>query len=626
MQNPPTLLPTPRKINFTEGYCILSSKSLILLKYEHPQSLLFSALRIQASLETHFHLRLEIYAGASPELDHGWINLQLDPKLNIKYQGYWMNITPDGILLEARDEAGLFYACCTLTQLLQVYSAPFKVNDDLPPDCLPCMEIQDWPDFPNRGVLLDISRDKVPTMDTIYNLVDLLASWKINQLQLYTEHTFAYRQHPDVWADASPFTGEEILKLDTYCRDRYIELVPNQASFGHLERWLKLPRYNPLSEAPNGFDFPWGKYDGPFSLCPLDPGSISLLKSMYAELLPHFSSHQFNIGCDETFDIGQGRSKVECQRVGAGRVYLNFLLKIYQEVTKHGFRIQFWGDIIMAHPELVKELPTDSIALEWGYEAAHPFTEHGEKFAQAGLSFYVCPGTSAWNSIAGRTNNCLLNLANAAQSGIDYGAVGYLVTDWGDNGHWQVLPVSYLGFAAGAAYSWSFQANKGLKIPEALNLFAFLDPAGNMGKLAFTMGNIYREVGVEPENASALFYILQNPINDWKGYLEPGSAIQVFHHTLDMINQIAENLSSSASLRPDDGLLQREYNLTTDLLRHACKRGIYGFGSSEYSRNILSDDLERIVTEFQNVWLSRNRPGGLMDSLSYFEKSKKEYH
>jgi hypothetical protein len=183
-----------------------------------------------------------------------------------------------------------------------------------------------------------------------------------------------------------------------------------------------------------------------------------------------------------------------------------------------------------------------------------------------------------------------------------------------------------LGFAAGASYSWSFQANKGLKIPEALNLFAFLDPAGNMGKLAFTMGNIYREVAVEPENASALFYILQNPINDWKGYLEPGSAIQVFHHTLDMINQIAENLSSSASLRPDDGLLQREYNLTTDLLRHACKRGIYGFGSSEYSRNILSDDLERIVTEFQNVWLSRNRPGGLMDSLSYFEKSKKEYH
>ena len=55
------------------------------------------------------------------------------------------------------------------------------------------MKITDWPDYPQRGVMLDISRDKVPSMETLYQLIDLLASWKINQLQLYTEHTFAYR-------------------------------------------------------------------------------------------------------------------------------------------------------------------------------------------------------------------------------------------------------------------------------------------------------------------------------------------------------------------------------------------------------------------------------------------------
>src|SRR6185369_4793545 len=102
--------------------------------------------------------------------------------------------------------------------------------------------------------MLDISRDKVPTMKTLYELVDLLASWKINQLQLYTEHTFAYRNHEDVWKKASPMTAEEIRDLDEYCAERFIDLVPNQNSFGHMERWFEHPEYLQLAEAPNGYE------------------------------------------------------------------------------------------------------------------------------------------------------------------------------------------------------------------------------------------------------------------------------------------------------------------------------------------------------------------------------------
>ena len=37
-----------------------------------------------------------------------------------------------------------------------------------------------------------------------------LAEFKVNQFQLYIEHTFAYRDHRDVWKDASPMTGPDI--------------------------------------------------------------------------------------------------------------------------------------------------------------------------------------------------------------------------------------------------------------------------------------------------------------------------------------------------------------------------------------------------------------------------------
>src|SRR6185295_14483144 len=141
-------------------------------------------------------------------------------------------------------------------------------------------------------------------------------------------------------------------------------------------------------------------------------------------------------------------------------------------VQKHGRRMQFWGDIILQHPELIGELPKVLIALEWGYEASHPFAADTEKFARAGVPFYVCPGTSSWNAIAGRTENALGNLAAAAEHGLANGAIGYLNTDWGDSGHWQPLPVSYLGFAYGAAMSWCAESARSLDLQGALNVHA----------------------------------------------------------------------------------------------------------------------------------------------------------
>ncbi|MFX0171910.1 MAG: hypothetical protein ACFE9L_08320 [Candidatus Hodarchaeota archaeon] len=174
---------------------------------------------------------------------------------------------------------------------------------------------------------------------------------------------------------------------------------------------------------------------------------------MYNQFLPNFTSNQFNVGLDETFDLGEGQSAKKCQEIGKGKVYLEFLLKIYYLVRKYEKTMQFWADIIFKYPELIEKLPKDIIPLIWGYEGDRPFDHLTEALNQLGLSYYVCAGTSSWNSIAGRTNNALDNLKNAARNGKKNGALGYLITDWGDHGHLQSLPVSYLGFLVGAGLS-----------------------------------------------------------------------------------------------------------------------------------------------------------------------------
>ena len=604
-------LPTPREIHSTETHLKLQDGLLIVLNYPEPKEFLLTAQKIQQFLSEKLGLNWQITAAFYPPLNQVGITLSLSPGAIGHRQGYELQITPSGITVIGEDNAGVFYGVCTLLQILSQSGS-----------ILPGMQIRDWPDFTSRGVMLDISRDKVPQMKTIYLLIDLLASWKINQVQLYMEHTFAYLDHPSAWANASPFTAEEILSLDAYCLDRFIDLVPNQNSFGHLHRWLKLPEYNHLAEAPEGCQTEWGWME-PFSLNPLDPASLEFLRSLYDDLLPHFSSLMVNIGCDETIDLGHGHSQEACEKLGKGRVYLDFLLKIYREIHTRGRTMQFWGDIILQHPEYIPMLPKDIIALEWGYDADHPFEDHCKQFSSAGIPFYVCPGTSSWCSLAGRTRNALANLLSAAENGLTYGATGYLNTDWGDHGHWQPLPVSYPGFAAGAAYSWALDANRNCSIQDALSWHAFNDPSGRMSQVACELGDLYQFFGQLIPNNSPFFLFLSQPLDE----IRNSSLVTVdkINAVLARIDQIVSSLAGLKTQDPEGELVRQEFELVAWLLRHACKRALLAIESDlaaqEKQRHEILADLGSLKFEFKRIWLLRNREGGLVDSLIKLEKN-----
>lgn len=592
------LLPAPRKMTRTNGNAAVEGMGACqMCAGKFPRSLkkaLFEALSEQRCCKC-------------PMAKGGGcgISAAIDPQAMPHAQGYLLRIAAKGIEITGHDEAGVFYAAQTLKQLARQYAGS---------GVLPCLEIEDWPDFPNRGVMLDIARDKVPEMETLYALVDKLAEWKCNQIQLYTEHTFAYRNHAVVWQDASPMTAVQIQALDAYCRERYIELVPNQNSFGHMERWLKHDAYKGLGEMPGGGS----------DLCPVDPNSIALLADMYADMLPNFSSKQCNVGCDETWSLGKGRSKEACEKQGVGKVYLGFLLEIHKLLQQQGRTMQFWGDIIMQHPELIPELPKDITAMEWGYEAKHPFASHGKKFAESKIPFYVVPGTSTWNSLVGRTDNAMANLRNAAENGAANGAIGYLITDWGDGGHWQFLPASYLGFAYGAAVSWAFDANKDASITRALDVFAFEDGAGVMGKLAYDLGNAYKVCGVTPGNSSIFYTLLAHGIDK---PLDKKLTVEGLQKTIAYIDQVTAELPKAKMDRPDAALIAKEFQMSAALMRLACNIGIArieagNVGTAQVpaeTRHRLAAELQPLIPEFRQLWLARNRSGGLKDSAGRFE-------
>ena len=409
-------------------------------------------------------------------------------------EGYALEISNRGVEIAFRDGGGLRAASATLRQLLREYGRT-----------LPCLKIRDWPDFTRRGVMLDISRGRVPKLETLLELAEKLSDFKINELQLYTEHTFAYQKYKSVWQSWGALTTKEIQILDARCRELGIDLVPNQNSFGHLRHFLEDPRLKKLGELAEPYEADTKDFlRRPTTLAPNHPGTLPFLRGLYDELLPNFSSEFFNIGGDETWDLGKGQSKKLCAAKGKGRVYFDFLKKIQREVKRRDKKMMFWGDIILKYPELICELPKNVIALTWGYEANHPFAKEAAQFAKAKIPFYVCPGTSTWQTLIGKHDNALANLRAAAKAGKKFGALGFLNTDWGDGGHPQPLAVSWPLFAAGAALAWNAKTLDEEKLRAVLSRDVFEDPTGKIAQAGFQLGFAYQKLGVKALNETPL--------------------------------------------------------------------------------------------------------------------------
>ena len=546
---------------------------------------------------------------------------------------YALTISKNGIEISFRETGGLRAATATLRQMLRQYGRR-----------LPWLKIRDWPDFPRRGVMLDISRGRVPKLETLLDLVEHLADFKINELQLYIEHTFAYRRYKSVWQSWGALTGAEIRKLDTRCRELGIDLVPNQNSFGHLRYFLEHPRVKKLAEVARPYADAGGEFvRRPSTLAPNHPGALPFLRKLYDELLPNFSSHFFNVGCDETWDLGHGQSKKLCERIGKGRVYLDFLKRIHHEVSRRGRRMMFWGDIILKYPELIPELASigvppsggsgdaqqrppeggtpNLIALNWGYEANHPFEKEAARFAKANFPFYVCPGTSTWQTLIGRHDNALANLRAAAKAGKKFGAIGYLITDWGDGGHPQPLAVSWPMFLAGAALAWNANGWDERKLVPVLSRDVFGD--SEIANAAFKLGFAHKKLGVRAPNETPLGTVITAPKPEarelfcrnglkWSAKI-PAKNIRAALKEIEE-QRTKLNLGRRHAVPPNTKILTRELDLAARMAAQSCQFMLWQqartAGKTSEAKRKARDgirELRKLDEEFRTCWPSRNK-------------------
>lgn len=556
---------------------------------------------------------LEVAAG-------GETALRLEVDRGLAPEGYHLVVSDRGVALAGGSPDGLVHGLRTLAQWLSLHASGSEIGG---------LEVEDEPSFAERGVMLDVARDRRPTLNSLFALVERLASLKYNRLQLYMEADFAYSFGGVALAGRSPYTAEELRALDAHCAAHRVELVPNQQCFGHMHHWLRHEEWRALAEVPEGIEHPFSRHLEPFSLSPTDPASEAFVARLLDELLPCFRSRTFNAGLDETMDLGLGRSREACEARGKHVVYLEFLRRVSELARARGRRMQFWGDIILERPELCHELPDDAIAMAWGYEADHPFERELRALAESGREFHVCPGTSSWNSFVGRIPNALENLRSASENGRRHGARGMLVTDWGDRGHLQPAVFSAPGFVAGAALSWNPGAEVTLALlARWLDAWWLGDRGGVLGAALVELGRLQELTGDGCKNGNAPFFLAIRPFEALEDAHYEGLSAAGLEAAEEHLAR-ALDASSGAELAPAEARpLLRELELGRDLaaLGVALGRARLAAGRGPLTavprarRLELHEVLRDLVERHRVLWPERNRPGGLEASATWLEE------
>lgn len=547
-------------------------------------------------------------------------------------EAYRLEIDEDWITVGYGDCAGAFYGAVTLRQIvLQCGGA------------LPCCTVSDAPGLKTRGVLLDISRGKVPRLQTLKKLADLLASFKINHLELYIEgFSFGYPAFPGVWEKGSCLMPEEIKELSDYCRARFIALVPHQNSLGHMAPWLAKKEYRHLAEAQDGLQV-MGMRFPPTTLDAADSGSLDLVKALMADLLSALPAGRFHVGLDEPFELGKGKNREFVQINGINALVLPYIESLYDFLKERGIQMMMWDDLPGKHPELTAALPEDILLLNWGYDAEYPVERRAESLKASGHRFWVCPGTSSWSSFTGLTENMLENIARAGRAAYAYGADGLMVTDWGDMNHLQYLPVSYPGLAYAAAWAWNAKGITRERLADALDLFVYRDASGRMARLALDAGRFYLEEEFRlPCRSLACLPLLFGRITggEYEKRTESLAKSVTFFSPEEVCRAYLDSYEKRKPFAPEKlyGFLEdrlaeldriplpgKEGSLMKREYRNALKTLFYLTGAREEiitngrraGQNALRDE---ILEEHRILWTERNKEGGLEAGAELFGK------
>ena len=347
---------------------------------------------------------------------------------------YRLEIKTDCIDIYINASPGFFAAMASLYQIVQQQTE----------GSIPTLSLFDYPLIPYRGIMVDVSRGKIPNRKTFKRMVNLCFSHKLNILQLYWEDCYQLKGHNKIGVLNGFYNQQEVAWMESLCSAYGIELQANIQTFSHMHGILRVPGYEHLAENETLFTLAAG-----------NPDVYDFLDDMLGQVLPWFSSRTVHLNMDEAYDLGTGYSKKKVCDKGKEQIYSDHIKKVCDIARNHGAKkLLMWGDALVKYPNLQNMVDDDVVFVDWSYnpQIDYPSLENHDGNRK---EFWIAPGTSSWNAIFPRVQNAQNNINQYISQAMKHSVRGVLITHWGDYGHHQPFSFSYLGFiyAAEQAYN-----------------------------------------------------------------------------------------------------------------------------------------------------------------------------
>jgi len=386
--NLPPIIPLPQQLELRPGVFQLAPDTKIFANSASRQTARQLAARLRKS--TGYPLRVAVKWGANRAVPNAILFTTTSANTNLGAEGYELTVATNSVVVRAPTQAGLFYGAQTLLQLLppEIFSSNVVRDVDWQ---MPCVQIEDWPRFKWRGLMLDASRHFFNKSE-VETILDAMALHKLNVFHWHLTDDQGWRieikKYPrlaqiSAWREGIGFgldatsttaygpdgryggfyTPADIREVVKYAAARHITIVQEIEIPGHST--AALAAYPQFSSTGGPFAIPLtaGDYNGTYN--PANDETFKFLDVVLAEVFQLFPGKYVHIGGDEV-SKDAWKNNPACQALMQREGLKNkeelqswFTKRIEKYISANGKTLIGWSEILQGG------LAQNAVVMDW---------------------------------------------------------------------------------------------------------------------------------------------------------------------------------------------------------------------------------------------------------------------
>ena len=278
--------------------------------------------------------------------------------------------------------------------------------------------------FTMDGVMIDCSRNAVPTVAGAKEMLEVLACMGLDMMMLYTEDTYEIPGLPYFGYMRGRLLQEEIREIDRYAIDLGIELIPCIQTAAHLAHALKWPWAAPISDFAD-------------ALLVGEEKTYEFIEQAVKSCAETFTTKRIHIGYDEAIWVGRGRYLEQHGYVPNTVLLKQHLDRVKQILAKYDRVPMMWGDMYyhMYQNEGVREEDGMGIVY-WSYyeHDKETYCKTIDEYKAFSDNVLFAGGSWTWGMPVSPYYQTLTSTLPALEACVEKGVSEVIVTMWGDNG------------------------------------------------------------------------------------------------------------------------------------------------------------------------------------------------